>query len=185
MIKILLDPGHSELKNGASSKTKTFYEHEMNLHQAEKLQEILNRSGKIIADIHDPAVDNLREIGTKAKGYQCFISLHMNAMNAEKNYAVSCVLPNMIQTPSSKLAYLWTEAVAKALKLDTYTYQTGCPKGVLPSQLKVLSAAYAVKCPLLFLSEIFFIDTVEDKQDCIDRIDLAMEAASKVLIDFF
>jgi N-acetylmuramoyl-L-alanine amidase len=154
MIKILLDAGHSELKNGAASKTKTFYEHEMNLHQAEKLQELLKPSGKIIVDIFDPVVDNLRDIGTKAKGYQCFISLHMNAMNQKSNYATSCVLPNMVQTPSAKLAYLWTEAVAKALKLETYTYQTGCPKGVLPTQLKVLSAAYAVKCPLLFLSEI-------------------------------
>jgi N-acetylmuramoyl-L-alanine amidase len=76
--RVLLDPGHSRKEPGARSNDGTAKEEELNLLQAEIIQNELTGLG-ISCDIYDPQVDDLVAIGKRASGYDLFLSLHHNS----------------------------------------------------------------------------------------------------------
>ncbi len=76
--RVLLDPGHSEAEPGARSNDGTVEEEDLNRLQAETVKRELEATGKFECTIVDPMVDDLEEIGKQAKGFDGFVSLHLN-----------------------------------------------------------------------------------------------------------
>ena len=180
--RVLIDPGHSDKKSGAVGSNTLIKEWEANCYQAKILKEELAKL-KVDADIYDPSADDLYEIGAKAKGYDAFISLHLNAFDKKEHYTCTMVHPKYqpADCKSAKVASLWAQAVAAAIKNPCFEGTSPYPKGVMATRLSVLNAAANSGCKIAFLSEAEFIDDEINFEALKARLVLAMKAGATVL----
>ena len=181
-IRVLADPGHSEspVSSGAVSADKRITEYEMNLFQANILKRELVYD--MLVDIVDPTKDDRVAIGMKAKGYDLFVSTHLNAFNKKANYTSVCVdtRHNTPESRSTKLASVCAIEIAKALGLKAYQ-NASFPPGVMPKHLEVLNYAHRSGCPICILVEPFFIDVYSDRQIIENKCTIAMKTLANVL----
>lgn len=185
MVKILFDPGHSSQKDGAQSTAFGIGEHELNLIQARVAYKKLKELGFDIT-IFDPAKDDLALIGTQAKGYDCFLSMHLNASaSPEPNYTAVCVHDGSAK-PASKI--LGTKIVfefVKSLQLKAYKGPFG--PGLMFLPLAVLKNAEKVCRGPCVLTEAFFLssDDYKSKEELIAAAELAGVAIANGVQKFF
>jgi N-acetylmuramoyl-L-alanine amidase len=180
--KVLLDPGHCEAKPGARGKNSSVQEEDLNRYQAAVLKDALEALGCAVT-IYDPDVDDLVAIGKKAQGYDCFISLHLNAYDGREHYTCS-MCHSSLQSPgskSAKVASAWTQAVASASGNTCFDGSAGWPKGVMAAGLSVLNGASQTNCPVFFLSELEFCDDETSPDAIKGRIKAGLLAGAKVL----
>lgn len=183
--RVLLDPGHSEKRLGARGKSADVQEEDLNRYQAEVLKKELEALG-IQADIFDPIEDDLWAIGKKAQGYDCFISLHLNAYSKKEHYTCCMVHPKY-QAPTSmsaKIASRFANVVAAAIGNPVFSGSPGYPSGVMATGLSVLSGAANTNCPCFFLSELEFVDDETETAGIKLRIEKGLKAGAKVIADF-
>jgi N-acetylmuramoyl-L-alanine amidase len=180
--RVLLDPGHSESHTGARGKNSSVQEEDLNRFQAELMKAELALLG-VQADIIDPLDDDLFAIGAASKGYDAFLSLHLNAYANKEFYTCTMCHPSR-QTPGSKSAKVASEfaqAVAAAIGNPCFSGTAGWPKGVMATGLSVLSGAASVNCPIFFLSELEFIDDETTDAGIKERIKKGIKAGAAVL----
>jgi N-acetylmuramoyl-L-alanine amidase len=186
MKRVLIDPGHSEKKPGARMSGASIQEEDLNRYQAIWLTKILSAHG-IQATIYDPIDDDLVDIGRRAKGYDAFVSLHLNSSkNIKAQYTCTC-LHSRYQKPddlSAKVASEWAVAVGQALAIPVYKGSPQWPTGVMALPLSVLNAATLTECPICLLSEAFFISVPDTKKNLEDKCKVAMTAAGEVLAKY-
>lgn len=84
VMRVLLDPGHSEGEPGARSNDGSAEEEDLARLQASIIQKELQTAGHV-CDIYDPKVDDLSDIGRKADGYDLFLSLHFNSYDGNRD----------------------------------------------------------------------------------------------------
>jgi len=182
ILKGLLDPGHSDsrLSPGVTILNGLITEHGINLYQSKLLQEELKFD--FVTDIVDPVKDNRVAIGMKAKGYDIFVSLHLNASGKHKNYTTVVVASrhNSPDSRSSKLASVCAVEIATALDIPIY-HGPNYPVGVMPRQLEVLNYAHRSGCPICLLVESFFMDVYNNRQELEKDCQTAMKALANVL----
>lgn len=186
MKRVLIDPGHSERRTGARNTVQHIEEEDCNRIQAKWLTKALATHG-IQATIYDPVDDDLLDIGRHAKGYDAFISLHLNAATNPAAQYTCTLCHSKYQKPtdlSAKVASEWAVAVGKALSIPVYKGSPLWPTGVMAVPLAVLNAATLTNCPICFLSEAFFITGEIDKKDVEDKCKVAMIAAGEVLAGY-
>lgn len=159
MTKILFDPGHAKYKAGAINARLGVSEYECNLIQSRAAYSVLKKAGFEI-EVYDPSKDDLLAIGKHAKGFDGFVSLHLNASeNTEAQYTTCCVHEIGAKPSSKQLASKIICELIKALGFKPYRGQFGPGVMYLPS--KVLSAAEkACKGPCV-LTEAFFITSAD------------------------
>lgn len=181
-LSVLLDPGHSERHPGARGKNPSVQEEDLNRFQAECLKQAL-AAVNIEAQIIDPIDDDLLAIGRAAKGFDAFVSLHLNAFSGREHYTCAMVHPTFSgpQSASSRCAAAWAAAVANAIGNPLFGGSRGYPKGVYATGLSVLRGAAEAKCPIAFLSEAEFIDDEYSNEPIMKRIEIAMTAGAKAL----
>lgn len=185
MFKVLLDPGHSNKKPGARGKNPAVKEEELNLYQAEVLKGLLASLG-IQADIADNPQDDLAAIGAAAKGYDMFISLHLNAANQKEHYTCAIVHESVKPSElSSQFASLIAQVAAKAIANPVYSGDKGYPVGVMARKLKVLKAAMDSGCPVVFLLETEFIDDEVETEGIKARLTKAMHSVGVRIHKYF
>lgn len=180
--KVLIDPGHSNSEPGARGKNPSITEEEMNRYQAICLKKELEKYG-ILVTIFDPEVDDIYLIGQKSKGYDAFVSLHLNAFDGKEHYTCAMVSPKWMapDSKSAKVASLWASAISKTISNPLFAGSPGYPEGVMAAALGVLSGAASVGCPVAFLSEMEFIDDETNIEQLKVHIEKAMAAGAKVL----
>lgn len=182
--RILLDPGHSEIRKGARGLNGDVQEEDLNRYQAEVLQAELQNYG-FTADIYDPEGDDLTAIGAKAVGYDMFISLHLNAYSKKQHYTCAMVHAQVAKKDSIKVASQWATEISKAIPVKLFGGTEGMPQGVMAAGLSVLRAAEGTNCPVCFLSEAFFVDAMDSTEKCEEWIRLSMAAGAKVVKSYF
>lgn len=183
--RVLLDPGHSDMKPGARGKNRAIKEEDLNRFQALVLKEELEKLG-IEADIYDPLDDNLTDIGLKANNYGAFVSLHLNAHDGKEHYTCAIVHKDY-QSPSCVSALVaseWAQAVANAIGNPCFSGSPGYPRGVLAAKMRVLSAVAKTNCPISFISEAEFIDDETEESAIRERLKKAMTAGARVLAKY-
>lgn len=159
MVSILFDPGHSENKEGAKSVFPGLYEHELNLIQSRAAYKILN-AAKFNITIFDPLNDDLLAIGKRSKGFDCFLSFHLNASaNPDVNYTAVCLHEVGAKTASKILSSKLICELVKTMRLKPYRGPFG--PGIMYLPLKVLSAAEKACNGPCVLTEAFFITSSE------------------------
>lgn len=180
MRRLLLDIGHSNLSLGAVSAGGKVQEYDMNKFQAKILKRELEFDFSV--DVIDPEKDDRVAIGLKAKGYNIFISLHLNAYRGKSNYTTICVdtRHNTPTSRSSKLASVCATSISKALQIPLYQ-GVNFPPGVMPAHLEVLNYAHRSGCELCFLVESFFIDAYSDRAVIENNCEIAMKALASTL----
>jgi N-acetylmuramoyl-L-alanine amidase len=179
--RVLIDPGHSEKEPGARGLNSGVQEEDMNRFQAQILKRELARYG-ILGDIVDPEVDDLYAIGQKAKGYDAFQSLHLNAYKNKEFYTCVMVHPKY-DGPASASAKFASQAaivMSAATGNPLFSGTAGYPKGVMAVGLSVLSGAVSVGVPLRCLSEAEFIDDESGVDALKVRLEKYMVALAKV-----
>lgn len=185
MFKVLLDPGHSVEKPGAKGKNPEIKEENLNLFQAEVLRGYLTSLGITVHIVDDPK-DDLASIGAKAKGYDMFISLHLNAANGKEHYTCAIVHDSVKPSDlSASFACNWASVAAKAIGNKLYSGDKGYPQGVMAKKLKVLKAAMDAGCPVVFTSEIEFIDDETDIEALKARLTKALRACGQMVHKYF
>jgi N-acetylmuramoyl-L-alanine amidase len=180
MIKLLLDPGHSERKSGAISKTNPkIREYDLNVLQAQTIQKLLY--GKYDITIYNPENDDLIDIGSRAVNYDALISLHLNAADGKKDYYTVTLVHDKYAKESSKiLAVKISEYVGKQLSLPLYNHT-----GINTGGLTVLSVSERhCKGPCV-LCEAFFMDCYSDLQKAQERTVMAATAISLAIDAYF
>jgi N-acetylmuramoyl-L-alanine amidase len=182
--RVLLDPGHSERHVGARGLNSNVQEEDLNRLQATVLKAELEKLG-IAATIIDPIDDDLYSIGASAKGYDAFVSLHLNAYKNKDFYTCTMCHPTKQATTSKSaiVASAAAQAMASALGNACFGGTQNWPKGVMATGLSVLSGAVASGVPIAFLSEAFFVDAYDNNAVCEDKIRKAMPALAKVLFN--
>lgn len=182
--KVLLDPGHSERHTGARGLNSSVQEEDLNRYQAELMKKELAALG-VQADIIDPIDDDLFAIGAASKGYDAFLSLHLNAYSNKEHYTCT-MCHSSRQKPTDKSALVaskFAQAVAAAIGNPCFSGTAGWPKGVMATGLSVLSGAASVSCPIFFLSELEFVDDETETGPIKTRIEKGIKAGAKVLAD--
>jgi len=182
--KVLLDPGHSDKKPGARGKNPAIKEEVLNRYQAQLLKKNLEDLG-IRADIIDPPDDNLYQIGLSSRGYDAFISLHLNSFSGKEHY--TCTMCHAIkQSPNSKSAKVASkaaQAIAKSINNKLFSGTKNWPVGVMAASLGVLSGAVDARCPVAILTEAEFIDDEVEETGIRARLVKAMQALAKVIAE--
>jgi N-acetylmuramoyl-L-alanine amidase len=173
--RILLDPGHSLINPGATK------EYENNIYQATLLKSLLINNFHV--EIIDPKIDDKFAIGSHAKGFDAFISLHLNAFDRRRNYSTCCISskynkPNYLNI---KLASKAAMAIAQSIGINPFVGPVW-PVGVMASNLLVLNAAHQAGCEIAFLVEPFFIDFYCNDSTIKNCIDKSMQSLANVLI---
>ena len=184
--KILLDPGHSEVSPGARGQAPDYPEEEdCVLIQAKLLQAELKRHGAQ-CDIYNPSRDSLSGIGSRAKGYDMFLSLHLNAFDKDDEDEYSCAMVHSKhgRTEDYKLASKIAVRVAHKLGNPLFRPQTEYP-GVYPARLGVLTAAIKSGCPVCTLVESFFIDAYGNQSEVLIRAEKAAEGIAEGVLSYY
>lgn len=156
--KVLLDPGHSESRVGARGGNGV-QEENLNRLAAEVVKEKLIAAGHD-AVIYDPANDNLTDIGSRARGYDLFISIHHNAFDADGVDEYTCVMTHASKrrTADNLFASLAAKKIVSSIGDARLFQKAGELPGVYPAGLSVLSAAINTGCPCAVLVELYFCD---------------------------
>ena len=183
--RVLIDPGHSDRQPGATGKNRSVREYDLNLIQAANLDEALSRTGNFEVDIFDPADDDIYKIGARARGYDLFVSLHLNAFNGEEHYTCAVLDPRFRNKAIERLASEVALSVAAAINNALPSQAVGYPVGILPRKLTVIRAANENDCTTAFLLETEFIDDEVNSVGITSRIRLAMEAAANEINKHF
>lgn len=172
---ILVDIGHSISNPGAAK------EYENNVYQATLLKSLLDNN--FYVEIIDPKIDDKFAIGSHAKGFNAFISLHLNAFDRRRNYSTCCVSPkyNKPNYPNVKLASKASMAIAQAIGINPFVGPVW-PVGIMASNLLVLNAAHQAGCEIAFLVEPFFIDYYVNSDTIHNCCTLSMKALANVLV---
>lgn len=113
-LKILLDPGHSKSDPGALSPNKKVKEYFLNVAQAEHIKKELSEHD---VDIYDPNPDNLKDVGSHAKGYDLFISLHHNSYGGTGEPGVEVFTTREAIPMCKRFAASISARIAEALKI--------------------------------------------------------------------
>lgn len=180
--KILIDPGHSDSHTGARGKNPAVKEEVLNRFQAQCLKMYVEALG-IQADVYDPIGDDLFDIGSHAKGYDLFISLHLNACDGKEHYTCAMVHKKYAKIASTAFASKWAITMANALGYPVFGGTQGYPKGVMAAGLGVLNGAENSGCPICILSELEFVDDEVEDTKIKDRINTAMKAGAKLIAE--
>jgi len=180
--RILLDPGHSKRLPGATGKSSLVREEVLNMYQAQCLKMYLEVLGHT-CDIYDPQEDDLYEIGSRARGYDMFISLHLNACDGREHYTCAMVHKKYSKIASAEFASKWAIKMAEAIGNPVFSGSPGYPKGVMAAGLGVLNGAENSGCPICILSELEFMDDETSDGPIKARIEKAMQAGAKLIAD--
>ena len=183
--KMLLDPGHSELRSGARGIAPDYPdEHSLNKYLADRLAAMLREQGAEVKII-DPVSDELSAIGSQAAGFDMFISCHHNAFNNKDHYTCVMIHRNLYKKGSLRFAKISATNIAKALNHKLIELSADLPRGVYPNGLSVLSAAERTDCPVCVLVEPYFIDAYGDKQFCYERTAKAASAIAQSVVEYY
>jgi N-acetylmuramoyl-L-alanine amidase len=179
--RVLLDPGHSRSRPGARSNDGSVKEELLNEVQAQVIREYL-RSVGIEADIYNPDPDNLTDVGSHAKGYDAFISLHHNSYDGSGDpYTCVMVLPEGRCKESSKvLARKISLAISNAISSKNFSGTDGEP-GIYHAGLSVLNAAEPVCAGPCVLVESYFLNSFTSHATAAARSTKAAQAIAKVI----
>jgi hypothetical protein len=158
-------------------------EEDLNRFQAQVMKEELEKLG-IASDIYDPLEDDLYEIGSKAKGYDFFLSLHLNASKGKEFYTCAMVHSKYAKKASIYVASKFAIETAKAIGNNVFSGTVGYPRGVMAAGLSVLNAAERSGCPCCILSELEFVDDEISNEPIKERIKKGMKAGAKVIYDY-
>lgn len=170
--RVLLDPGHSKKEPGASSNDRTAHEEELNLLMCELISDELGQHG-ITADIFDPQVDDIEAIGRKAKGYDFFVSNHLNDYDGEKDPGAEVFIVR--DAPESHKA-----AATKVLDLICERTK-GINRGVKEKNWTVIAEAVEVCSGPVMLIESFFLTPYSEKEARAKAV-VAADAISEALV---
>jgi N-acetylmuramoyl-L-alanine amidase len=113
--RLLLDPGHSEKHTGARSNDKTVEEEDLNRLQAAVVKQELEATGRFECTIFDPLDDNLSQIGQKAKDYDAFISIHLNAFSGSGQPGTEVFVTTYANEMQIKAAKMVCDSICKEL----------------------------------------------------------------------
>ena len=185
-FKILIDPGHAKTRPGASTHDKRKYEHDYTPHMAHAVKIALEDSGHFTVDVYDPEIDDLTGIGAKAKGYDLFLSIHLNAYDRdyEDEYTCVCVHKGVGKEASYTFASTLAKEVAEAIDNPLFRPHAVNP-GVYPLNLSVLRAAEIGCDGPCVLSESFFIDAHDATTETYERCITAARAHAKAIAKYF
>lgn len=185
---IVLDPGHSEASTGAKGFAPDYpQEEDMNRLQAQIIARRLTDVGAKVK-IYDPIKDDLADIGRQAKGADMFISIHLNAYNANgfDEYAAVMVHRDLKRTADIKFAEMCALKIAKSLQHRIFKgHMPAMPQGVYQAGLGVLRAAIGTGCPVCVLTEAFFIDDYGSNKIVTERSTKAANAIADSVIEWF
>lgn len=182
-VKILLDPGHSKSYPGARGKSPDYPKEEIfTLQMATALQKLLAAEGATV-EIYNPDADELETIGAKAKGFNLFLSIHLNASAGKDFYTCVMIDKNVYKAGSKKFAKILADHTSKAL--GGHKQNSGNPPGVMEASLGVLRAAEATNCPICVLSEGFFIDAYGSNKDVEYRCSLVVKGMMSAILEEF
>ena len=177
--KFLLGPGHSLSSPGAKGLgANPPKEWNMNVIQAEEIAKILRAHGAMVT-IFDFDPDNLTKDGLQADGYDCYISLHHNAANADGNDEGAEVF---IHPAADNKVYGLAKEVCDSIcaKIDSRN------RGVKRAAWTVLSVAtWQTSCKYNMLTESYFIDDYRDIAVAKRRSREAAVGIAEALISFF
>jgi N-acetylmuramoyl-L-alanine amidase len=170
--RLLLDPGHSKQEPGAQSNDGTAHEEELALLMCELISDELDQHGHS-ADIFDPQVDDIAAIGKKAKGYDGFISNHLNSYkgNADPGAEVFVVVgaPDHVKDAARRV-------------LDLICKRTGAiNRGVKEKNWTVIFEASKVCSGPVMLIESFFLNPYNAKEARAKAV-VAADAISEALV---
>ena len=185
-IKILIDPGHAKTRPGANTHDKRKYEHDYTPHMAHAIKIGLEDSGHFTVDVYDPEIDDLAGIGAKAKGYDLFLSIHLNAYDRdyEDEYTCVCVHKDVGKQDSYRFASGLAREIANAIDNPLFRPSAVNP-GVYPLNLSVLRAAEIGCDGPCVLSESFFIDAHDATSETYERCIEAAKAHVKYIARYF
>lgn len=177
MPKILLDPGHSRIKQGALSRFAGLNEYDLNTIQALACQDFL-RKFEIDSEIIDPAQDNLTAIGKQAANFDCFISLHLNSCeDPQVNYTAVCLEERLKKPASKALATRIALNFTQRFRIRAYNGAFGPGLMYLPSAV-LKAAENACKGPCV-LTEAFFVSCADYKSK--DELILKANQAGRII----
>jgi N-acetylmuramoyl-L-alanine amidase len=169
--KIVLDPGHGEVKDGgndsgAVNKRLDLTERDEVRKQADLIKAILQSKGASVKIVENNTGKTLAQIGSEGAGSDCFVALHLNAFNkVVQGHEV------LVETKGTftdeKLAALINAELD--LKLDIPN------RGVKRDDLGVLDGV-PLTVPAAVLVESFFIDSVPDTVTLDKLIEASAEA---------
>ena len=165
--RILICPGHSSKRQGYKGRNGRFSEHDCTVMISSMATVGLRNLGYHV-DIYDPAVDDLKLDGAKAKGYDAYIAPHLNAYDADDEDEYTCVLvhPNRRQASimlANSIAVKTLEALSEEVSAKMFSPNAKYP-GVYFRAVTVLSHAERVTPPAVpcVLPESFFLDAYSD-----------------------
>ena len=182
--RILLDPGHSRSRRGASDLTGTVKEELLNEIQATLIKDKLDQNGFVV-DIFNPDPDNLTYVGKHAKSYDMFLSLHHNSYDGTGDPYTCAMIDNDKAKPSSKkLAALVAKRVASAIGNPLFGGTNGT-EGVYQAGLSVLDAAEQVCEGPCILVESYFLNKYGNMSVATDRSKQAANAIAGAVVEWF
>jgi N-acetylmuramoyl-L-alanine amidase len=184
--RILLDPGHNERFVGARGKLPDRPEEEdFNRFQCQIIANRLRREGAFV-EIYDPQDhDNLSVIGARAKGFDMFISVHLNALRGVDFYTTVMTHRTRGRPADVQFAKLCSDKIAKALNHKQNTPGGSIPNGVMPAALGVLTGAINAGCPVAVLTEAFFIDAYGSNAVVEQKCTVAANAIADAVKEWF
>lgn len=173
--KVLIDPGHSESEPGARSNNEKVEEEDLNRYQAVVISETLKRAGHQV-DIYDPLVDDLEEIGAKAKGYDCFLSLHHNSFEGDSDPGSEVYITRTANSKSEVAAKKVCDKISEAL--GSYN------RGVKEANFTVIATAQSVAPnAIVMLTESFFLNPYTSQKLTQERSGKAAKAIAEALLE--
>lgn len=175
---IVLDPGHGEISRfgndpGAVNRRLNRNERDEVRKQANIIQKLLSDKGANVRIIENNTNLTLNAIGARGQGADCFISLHLNAVNQQVQ-GHEVFVDRAGTAADVRLATLVNQALAASLDIND--------RGVKRQGLAVLGGV-PVATPAI-LTESFFIDSVTSTAT-LDRWNrLAAEAIARGIEQF-
>jgi N-acetylmuramoyl-L-alanine amidase len=176
--RIVLDPGHGEVKGGvndpgAVNRRLNINERDLVRKQADIISAFLQGQGASVEIVANNTNMSLREIGARGAGSDCFVSLHLNAFNnSAQGHEV--LIDTNESTADKELAEAINAELESALSITN--------RGVKRQGLGVLRG---VPLPVpAVLVESFFIDAVPDANSMENLVATSANAIAKGISRF-
>jgi N-acetylmuramoyl-L-alanine amidase len=170
--RVLLDPGHSNKEPGARSNDGTAKEEALTLLQAQIVRDALEKAG-FDAFITNPEVDDIEKIGDSAKGYDLFLSLHLNSYDGDSDPGTEVFVVRNPTYADFAAAKAVCNSICNALKTTN--------RGVKEKNFTVIRAAGEVCFGPVMLVESFFLNPY-NAETAKKRAIVAAEAIADALI---
>jgi uncharacterized protein YcbK (DUF882 family) len=148
----------------------------LNRAQAVYIKRVLEAAG-IVATIYDPPADGLGDIGSHARGYDCFVSLHHNSYDGDADLGTEVLFDNDKAKASSKV---FAADLCNRISIALGTKN----RGSRAQGLGVLDAAEQVCSGPCVLCESYFLNPYNDQAAAIKRSEKAAEAIAQGIISF-